>query len=230
MSIETQESQETQESPITVVSERVDDVPLLLGLMMKLDLPTLIDQSLPVHGNWTGLSIGWLTTIWLSYVLTEHDHRMNHVRDWVNSRTTVIETVTGQTLRETDFTDDRLAIVLRYLSDTESWQKIESGMANRSIRVYQLPTETVRLDASVYQTTHDPQESELFKKGRTKKGNYEVQFKMMLATLEPLGYLLPVGLMAGNESDDPLYLPAWQRVRTILDKSGLLYVGDCKMA
>ena len=83
---------QVQSNPVTVENERVDDIPLLLGLIMKLELPALIDRCLPTHGNWTGLSIGWLVSIWLSYILTEHDHRMNHVQDWVNQRTTVIET------------------------------------------------------------------------------------------------------------------------------------------
>ena len=221
---------QSQSNPVTVESERVDDIPLLLGLIMKLGLPALLDKCLPTHGNWTGLSIGWLLTIWLSYILTEHDHRMNHVQDWVNKRTAVIQTVTGQQLRNTDFTDDRLAQALRYLSDTQDWQEVETQIAQQSIRVYQLPTETVRLDASVYQTSHHPDKSDLFKKGRTKSGSYDTQFKMMLGALDPLGLPLAVELVAGNQSDDPLYLPVWQRVHDILDKSGLLYVGDCKMA
>ena len=156
------------ERTLAIRSERVDDVPLLLGLMMKLELPDLIDRSVVTEPNWTGLSVGWLTTIWLSYILTKCDHRMNQVRDWVNERVIMIERVTGRSLRETDFTDDRLAAVLRHLSNMTDWRKVETGLARLSIRVYDLPTKTVRLDSTVYQTNHESDKSELFAKGRTK--------------------------------------------------------------
>ena len=34
----------------------------------------------------------------------------------------------------------------------------------------------------------------------------------------------------GNAADDPLYLPLYRRCRGLLNRTGLLYVGDCKMA
>ena len=36
--------------------------------------------------------------------------------------------------------------------------------------------------------------------------------------------------MAGNCADDPLYIPAIERVRATLSNRGFLYIGDCKMA
>ncbi len=37
-------------------------------------------------------------------------------------------------------------------------------------------------------------------------------------------------ILSGNQNDDPLYIPAINQVRLTLHKSGLLYIGDCKMA
>ena len=37
-------------------------------------------------------------------------------------------------------------------------------------------------------------------------------------------------ILPGNSADDPLYLPAVEEVRKSIDKRGMLYVGDCKMA
>jgi len=37
-------------------------------------------------------------------------------------------------------------------------------------------------------------------------------------------------ILPGNKADDPLYIPAIEQVRLTLKKSGLLYIGDCKMA
>ena len=94
-----------------IITERVDDIPLLLEQMQRMNLPTLIDHHLPGHGNWQGLSPGWVTTIWLSAILSRGDHRLVHVEPWVANRLWTLRTATGQGVERVDFTDDRLEIV-----------------------------------------------------------------------------------------------------------------------
>src|SRR6516225_2791988 len=62
-----------------IITERVDDIPLLIEQMQRMGLPTLFNTHFPTHGNWTGLSLGWVSTIWLSSMLSRGDHRMVHV-------------------------------------------------------------------------------------------------------------------------------------------------------
>src|SRR3989449_214070 len=69
-----------------IITERVDDIPLLIEQMQRMGLPTLFDTHFPTHGNWTGLSLGWGSTIWLSSMLSRGDHRMVHVEPWVAKR------------------------------------------------------------------------------------------------------------------------------------------------
>src|SRR6266446_7817577 len=45
-----------------IITERVDDIPLLIEQMQRMGLPTLLDNHFPTHGNWTGLSLGWVST------------------------------------------------------------------------------------------------------------------------------------------------------------------------
>jgi len=52
----------------------------------------------------------------------------------------------------------------------------------------------------------------------------------MLSTLDPMGMPIATEVVAGNKADDPLYIPAVQRIKETLNKSGLLMIGDCKMA
>ena len=52
----------------------------------------------------------------------------------------------------------------------------------------------------------------------------------MLATIDPLGMPIATEVVAGNSADDPLYVPAIERVRDTLSSRGHLYIGDCKMA
>ena len=216
-------------SPPEVHTERLDDIPVVLEILIQMDVPGQVDRVLLPHGNWQGLSVGWVVTLWLAYILTQQDHRMNHVQAWVRSRQEALSQLSDQPLRETDFTDDRLAEVLGYLSQDAVWHAVEAGLSQHSIRVYHLSIDTVRLDATVGQTYHDPQQHTLFKAGRTKTGDYDTQFKLMLGALDPMGLPLAVDVVAGNQSDDPLYVPVYQRIHQTLEQGGLLYVGDAKM-
>lgn len=56
------------------------------------------------------------------------------------------------------------------------------------------------------------------------------QFLIMLSTLDPLKMPIATEILSGEKADDPLYILAIERVRATLKQSGLLYIGDCKMA
>ena len=58
----------------TILTERVDDIPLLIDPMQRMGLPALSDDHVPPHGNWQGLSLGWVSPIWLSSILSRGDH------------------------------------------------------------------------------------------------------------------------------------------------------------
>src|SRR5918992_2442538 len=118
-----------------VITERVDDVPLLLEQMQQMELPTLIDTHFPAHGNWYGLSLGWVSTIWLSSILSRGDHRLVHVEPWVANRLLTFRSVTGQRVERTDLSDDRLERVLRHLSDDHRWAQFERALNEHTIRV-----------------------------------------------------------------------------------------------
>jgi len=217
--------------PISKIeTECVNSLPVVLTILMQMGVQAIIDALYIPHGNHQGLSIGWLATIFVAYVLVEADHKMCPVQTWVARHRHTLERLTGQSIRPTDFTDDRLGDVLRYLSDDELWPRIEQDLGQHVIRVYHLETTgPVRLDATVGGVNHNEKKHVLFKPGRNKEGVFEVQFKLMLGTLDPLGMPLAVDVVAGNAADDPLYIPLYRRIRETLGKTGLLYIGDCKM-
>ena len=211
--------------------ERLDDIPAILGHLQKMRIQATIDRVIKIHGNWQGLSPGWIITIWLTHILSEHTHCMDRVRDWVAKRLHALQELTGQELTELDFTDDRLALCLRMLSQTDHWFEVEALLGGHLVRVYQLAEKpTVRLDATTGTVNHDPDNHTLFQVGKAKNGQYETQYKMMLASLDPLGLTLVVDVVSGERADDPLYLPCYQRVKQVLPESGLLVIGDSKMS
>ena len=192
--------------------ERLDDIPVIFGHLQKMHIQATIDHVVETHGNWEGLSPGWIITIWLIHILSEHSHCMDRVREWVAKRLHVLQELTGQTLTELDFTDDRLAICLHKLSQTSVWQKIEAQLGTHILRVYQLGEEpTVRLDATTGTVNHNPEKHTLFQVGKAKNGQYETQYKLMLASLDPMGLPLAVDVVSGERADDPLHLPRYQR-------------------
>jgi transposase len=88
----------------------------------------------------------------------------------------------------------------------------------------------MRLDATVGTVNHNPSDHTLFQVGKAKNGQYATQFKLMLASLDPLGLPLVVDVKPGNRADDPLYVPSYQRAKQMLKRNDVLVVGDSKMS
>ena len=78
---------------LDLVHERVDDIPLILGLAQRLNLPEVLDQGLRRHHLHRGLSPGWLATVWITYVLSQADHRKSAVRDWARAHRVTLDLV-----------------------------------------------------------------------------------------------------------------------------------------
>ncbi|HFD40141.1 MAG TPA: hypothetical protein ENJ31_09910 [Anaerolineae bacterium] len=116
---------------IEVLTERVDDVPLLIHQQQKMGIPEVLNAVIHPHGNREGLSVGWLTTAWLSYILSEADHRMSEVEPWAEKQWHTLQALVPEPVTLKDFTDDRLADVLRYLSDDTTWEEVETALGQR---------------------------------------------------------------------------------------------------
>jgi len=214
------------EEKLNMIHERVDDIPLLIGLMIKLKWPEIIDTHIGKHGNHKGLSNGWL-----AYILSEGDHRKSYVRDWVWARRHVIEKLIGQTVREVDFTDDRLGILLKYLSCPETCEAFDKAFWQSMNKVDVIEITGIRVDTTTSYGYHQIKEGGVMQLGVSKDHRPDLpQLKLVSAAAEPTGHLITCDVVPGNRADDPLYLPIINRVREILKRTGLLYAGDCKMA
>jgi transposase len=119
-------------------TERVDDIPLLISHMQHMKLIELLDKHFLTHGRRKGLSLGEVSVVWLAHILSQADHRMNRVQQWGTRR---LETVRGSgmsSMETQDLTDDRLADVLRLLSDDTHWQAFEQELMAHLVRVYDM--------------------------------------------------------------------------------------------
>lgn len=215
---------------VEIRTERIDDVPLLVHQQREMGLPEVLNEVIHRHGNWEGLSVGWLTATWLSYILSEADHRMSEVEPWAEKQMETLSALLPESVRVKDFTDDRLAEVLRWLSDDETWEAVETRLGQRLIRVYDLKHGPVRLDSTTVAVYHDPEGNTLFRYGHSKDHRPDLpQLKVMLGALDPMGMPVATLVVAGNEADDGLYVPAIGHARRVVGQGGRLYIGDSKM-
>jgi transposase len=220
-----------------VTTTRVDDIPLLLKMIMKLGLPELYEREVGDHGHFTGLSGGWLLSVWLTFILTRGDHTKYAVEEWVERHGTVIERVIEQPIRASEFSDNRLGSVLKRLSVAERWERLESALWENSVVAYavaRLP-EGGLFSAMVDSTTaygyHEIRADGLMQRGHSKDHRADLpQLKLMTLSTHPEGYLAASQVLSGECADDGFYLPIIARGRAMFGRSGVLYVGDAKMA
>jgi transposase len=211
--------------------ERVDDIPLIIGLANKLHLAEVLDHHLGTHRLQQGLNNGQLAVGWLAYILSQADHRKSAVRDWANGIPHTLEHLLGHPIREVEFSDDRLGGVLYRLSEDETWDAIECDLWTATVTVYEFELAGIRLDSTTSYGYHHVTEEGVMQRGHSKDHRPDLpQLKLMAAAAEPSGHLIACDVHPGQCADDPLYTPLLQRVRGIVGRQGLLYAGDCKMA
>lgn len=216
-------------TPINVFHESVDDIPVLIAVLSKMRVAALLDQHFSTNGNRTGLSLGQTAVVWLTYILSQGDHRLNQVEPWIATHQQTLTQCLGCPVQPRDGTDDRLATVLDYVSVRENWVAFETALNRRVLRVYDLTARRVRIDTTSASSFVTP--DGLFQLGYSKDHRPDLpQVKIALSTLDPLGLPFTVTVVGGQEADDPLYLPEIAQARRSVGRRQLTYVGDSKMA
>jgi len=210
--------------------ERIDDVPLLLGFLDKMQLPSILEKHLGSHHLHKGISNGQLACVWLSFILSQASHCKVHVQEWAANRSHLLQTHFQQSFRPHECSDDRLSILLQRLQAAD-WGALETDLWNASCEVYEIPVEQCRLDSTTSYGYHTVEPDGLMQYGHSKDHRPDLpQLKLMAAAALPSGHTIAADLIPGHAADDPLYVPLIQRVRAQLGRRGLLYSGDCKMA
>src|SRR2546425_65780 len=217
-------------SDLVMITERVDDVALLIGQMVKMGLPEVLDRHIPRHWTQRGLSWGWTAVIWLAYILTEGDHRKVSMETYLKGMHHTLSRLTAQAIEPLDFSDDRLSHLLQHLSKPAYWHQIERELNARSIEIYDLSQDMIRCDATTVSGDHEVTAEGLLQFGHSKDDPTRPQLKVMMGSLDPLGMPLATDVLSGERADDGLYIPIIERMRSGLHKTGLLFVGDCKMS
>jgi len=218
------------QSDLVMITERVDDVALLIGQMVTMGFPEVLDRHIPRHWTQRGLSWGWTAVIWLAYIVTEGDHRKVSMETYIKGMHHTLSHLSAQRIEPLDFSDDRLSHLLKHLSKPVYWHAIERDLNARSIEIYDLAQHVIRCDATTVSGAHEVTEGRLVQFGHSKDDPTRPQIKVMIGSLDPLGMPLAADVLSGERADDGLYIPIIERMRIGLNKTGLLFVGDCKMS
>jgi transposase len=218
--------------PRLLYVEAVADLPVLWAFFQRLDLPATLDRHFATPLHWKGpLTPGDVLALWLLFVVSQGDHCLNHLQPWVAQHQGTLSALLGKHVLPTCAHDDRLADWLSRLGTGDSFSILEQDLNQQTIRVYQLPSELVRIDTTTANSYADVlSEQGLLQFGHSKGDPDRPQIKIAAAILDPLGMPLATAVVAGNAADDPLYIPAIQAVQRSLGVGGRTYVGDCKMA
>ena len=218
------------QSELVIITERVDDVALLIGQMVKMGFVEVLDRHIPRHWQQRELSWGWTAVIWLAYILTEGDHRKVSVEAYIKGMQHTLGHLSGQVIAPLDFSDDRLGHLLQHLSKPTYWHEIERELNARSLEVYALSQDVIRCDATTVSGTHEVSDGSLLQFGHSKDDPSRPQIKVMMGSLDPLGMPLATDVLSGERADDGLYIPLIKRIEAGMSQTGLLFVGDCKMS
>ena len=216
-------------------SERIDNLPVVIDWLKRMEVDVIIDRVLgPAHGNWAGLSYGEVALVFVAYVVMCCTHFLSPMQVWASKHLVSLSHALGKPVREADFTDDRLGVILSRLGDaaTHPGEQIEQALGRHLVRAYALPTETARIDMTTVSVHHQPaDDSGLMRFGRSKDHRPDLrQFKAVLGTLDPVGLPLATATVSGEQADDPHYVPVWDRLVATLGQADFLTVGDCKLA
>src|SRR5262249_47480505 len=216
---------------------RLDELPLVLGLLMQMNLPQIYDREIRDHLLHTGLSGGWMMTIWLAFLITRGGYHQYNVEAWVARHQEVIAKVTGQVIVPQEFNDNRLSSLLTRLSKDKRWNSFEAALFEHEVEVYEICPASLGdlVSAHVDSTTacghHTPRENGLMQHGHSKDHRPDLaQLKLMTVAVHPHGYWAATDVVAGQRADDGLYLPIISRAREMIGHTGVLYAGDKKMA
>src|SRR6266446_737548 len=64
------------QSDLVIITERVDDVALLIGQMVKMGLPEVLDRHIPRHWRQRRISWGWTAVIWCDATTVSGQHEV----------------------------------------------------------------------------------------------------------------------------------------------------------
>src|SRR6478735_285725 len=99
------------ESPHVHRVERVDDIPVLLATLQRLNVAEILDRHFPSGHRWKGtLTFGEVACVWIAFITSQGDHRLCQLQPWAqdNLHTEVDPMIWTKTERSFATTNSRV--------------------------------------------------------------------------------------------------------------------------
>lgn len=213
--------------------EQIGLIPVILEMLNRIHLIEMIDTHYNHHGNWVGASKGTITAVWISYIISNCDHRLCCLEDWVRQNEISLNSYLsefGYIISPKDCTDAKLELLLEDFSKEEKWWLFEQQINRSFISVYKFKTKVIQLDPTIGKSFKKGIEDGLFQYGNSKHFRSDLpQFKTIIANLVGGNMPLAAITVSGEQADDVLYVPMIKEAKKSLDENGLLWVGDAKL-
>jgi hypothetical protein len=146
---------------------------------------------------------------------------LNHVQPWVAQHQGTLSALLDKPVLPVHCHDDRLADWLTRPGTGTSFSALECDLNQQILRVYQPPTDLVRIDATTANSYAEVlSEQGLLQFGHSKDDPDRPQLKIAAAVLDPLGLPLATAVLPGNATDAPLYVPAIRAMQQPLGGAG----------
>ena len=154
------------------------------------------------------------------------------VADYIQRMQSSLILLTGPSIDGLDFDDDRLSHLLKHLSQEAICEQIERDLNRNCVEVYELEREVVRCDTTTVSGHPAVKDDGVMQFGHSKGDPALPQCKLVTAALDIGGSGMPLvtEVLSGETADDGLYVQMVARVTETFQKTGLLFVGDCKMS
>ena len=167
----TQQAQELLgQSDLVIITERVDDVALRIGQMVKMGVVEVLDKHIPQHWQQRGVSGGWTAVIWLASILTAGEHRKVSVEAYIQGLPNTLGPLSGQSIEPLDCSDDRWGHLLTHFSKPKYWHAIEQDLNACSMEVDDWSQDVIRCDATTVSGAHHVTDGRLGPCGPSHRG------------------------------------------------------------
>jgi transposase len=210
-----QQAQESLgQSDLVIITERVDDVALLIGQRVQMGFVEVLDRHIPRHWKQRGISWGWTAVIWLAYILTEGHPRKVSREAYVKGMHNTLRPLRGQVIDPLECSDARLGHLLKHVSKPTSWHESERDVHERRIEVYAWSQDVSRCDAPTASGHHEVTERGWCQCGQSKDAPTRPQITVMMGSLDPWGMPLSTEVLSGERADDGFDMPLMERLRS----------------
>jgi hypothetical protein len=217
--------------PLTRLSARGDDLPVLWAPLDRVGVRALLDEYGPTPGHWGGLRLGWGRVRWWTSIRSAGEQRLQHVAPGAQHRLHTRREGTGQPVPPVAVGDDRLATGREAVRDARRWRAWEGARHQHAWRVYDLPPAGVRRARTTASGAWSVTAAGLWPCGpRQDHGPARPQGKSMRSALEPRGLPVATAVVPGPRAEAPLEGPAIPQVRERLGRCGRLSGGDAPRA